>query len=118
VAVFAFAPPWLSARFSQHVLDGSSSPASDLRWARRLDPLSVQPYLVQAAVARTPAEAIPPLQTAARKQPRSVEVRFELAQAYVRAKRRREGLRELRAALRLEPGAPAIEQALGRLEDR
>ena len=118
VAILAFAPPWLSARLSGHALEGSSSPASNLRWARRLDPLSVQPYLVQAAIARMPAEAIPPLQKAARKQPRSVEVRFELAQAYVRANRRREGLRELRAALRLEPGAPAIEQALGRLEHR
>ena len=118
VAVFAFAPPWLSGRLSQHVLEGSSSPASDLRWARRLDPLSVQPYLVQADVAPTAAAAIPPLQKAARKQPHSVEVRFELALGYVRAKRTRAALRELHAALRLEPGAPAIEQALRRVQHR
>ena len=118
VALFAFAPPWLSARLSQHALEGSSSPASDLRWARRLDPLSVQPYLVEADVARTAAAAIPPLQKAARKQPRSVEVRFELALGYLRAKRTRAALRELHAALRLEPGAPAIDQALRRVQRR
>ena len=65
VAVLAFAPPWLSSRLSSHALEGSSSPASDLRWARRLDPLSVEPYLVQAKIAPTPAAALEPLRKAA-----------------------------------------------------
>jgi O-antigen ligase len=118
VAVFAFAPPWLSSRLSQHVLEGSSSPASDLRWARRLDPLSVAPYLAEAAVARSPGAAIPPLRKAAEKQPRSVEVRFELGVAYLRAHHVQEARRELRKALSLEPGAPAIELALRRVPRR
>jgi O-Antigen ligase len=117
-AVLAFAPPWLSARFSNHALESSSSPASDLRWARRLDPLSVEPYLVQSKIAPTPAAALEPLQKAVAKEPRSVDVHFELALGYVRAHRLRAARRELQRALRLEPGAPAIEQALSRLTRR
>jgi hypothetical protein len=117
-AVLAFTPPWLSSRFSSHALGSSSSPASDLRWARRLDPLSVEPYLVQAEIAPTPAAALKPLLKAAAKEPRSVDVRFELGLGYARAHRLRAARRELRLALRLEPGAPTIEQALSRLRRR
>ena len=117
-AVLAFAPPWLSSRLSSHALEGSSSPASDLRWARRLDPLSVEPYLVQAKIAPTPAAALEPLRKAAAKEPRSVDARFELALGYLRAHRLTAARRELRLALRLEPGAPAIEQALRRVQHR
>jgi hypothetical protein len=118
LALLAFAPPWLSARLSSHALEGSSSPASDLRWARRLDPLSVEPYFVQAQIAPTPAAALAPLRRAAAKEPRSVDARFELALGYLRAHRPAAARRELRLALRLEPGAPAIEQALSRVQRR
>jgi tetratricopeptide (TPR) repeat protein len=118
VALFAFMPPWLSARLSTHALEGSSSAASDLRWARRLDPLSVEPYVIEAHIARSPAAAIPPLRKAAEKEPRAVEVRYELGLAYLRAGRLPEARRELRAALALEPGAPAIERALRRVPRR
>ena len=118
VAVLAFAPPWLSSRLSSHALEGSSAPASDLRWARRLDPLSVEPYLVAANIAPTPAAALAPLRQAAAKEPRSVDVRFELALGYLRAHRLAAARRELHLALMLEPGAPAIEQALSRVQHR
>jgi O-antigen ligase len=118
VALLAFLPPWLSSRLSTHALEGSSSAASDLRWARRLDPLSVEPYVIQAHIARSPAAAIPPLRKAAEKEPRGVEVRYELGLAYLRAGRIPEARRELRAALALEPGAPAIERALRRVPRR
>ena len=117
-AVLAFAPPWLSSRLSSHALEGSSVPASDLRWARRLDPLSVEPYLVAANIAPTPAAALAPLRKAAVKEPRSVDVRFELALGYLRAHRLAAARRELHLALMLEPGAPAIEQALSRVQHR
>ncbi len=115
VALILFAPPWLSATLSSNALDGSSSSGSDLRWARRLDPLSVEPYVVAASLARTPAEAIPPLREAARKEPRSVDQRFQLGLAYLRANRRADARRELQAALRLEPGEPSIERAIRRV---
>ena len=117
-ALLAFAPPWLSSRFSNHALESSSSPASDLRWARRLDPLSVEPYFVQAKIAPTPAAALEPLRKAVAKEPRSVDARFELALGYLQAHRLPAARRELRLALRLEPGAPAIEQALSRAQRR
>jgi O-Antigen ligase len=115
VALVLFAPPWLSATLSSSALDGSSSPGSDLRWARRLDPLSVEPYVVAASLARTPGEAVPPLQKAARKEPRSVDARFQLGLAYLQANRRAAARRELQAALRLEPGEPSIERAIRRV---
>ena len=118
LALLAFGPPWLSARLSSHALSGSSSAASDLRWARRLDPLTVEPYMVESHIANTRADAILPLRQAAAKEPRAVEVRFELGLAYLRARRLREARRELRVALALEPGAPAIEQALKRVTRR
>ncbi|HEY7018493.1 MAG TPA: tetratricopeptide repeat protein [Gaiellaceae bacterium] len=112
VALLALLPPWLSARLSSHALESSSSTASDLRWARRLDPLSVDPYLVQAQIAPTPAAALPPLRKAVAKEPRSADVRFELGQAYLRAGRPADARRELRAALALDPQADAIRRAL------
>lgn len=111
-ALLAFTPPWLSARLSAQALN-SGSP-SDLRWARRLDSLSVEPYLVRAAIAPAPAAALPPLQAAVRKEPRSADLRFELGLAYERAGRRVAARRALEAALRLEPGEDSIERALKR----
>jgi tetratricopeptide (TPR) repeat protein len=112
VALIAFVPPWLSARLSAQALDSGSS---SLRWARRLDPLSVRPYLVQASLASHPAEAIPPLRQAVDKEPRSVEVRYSLGLAYARAGRTRDARRELLVARRLDPDESAIQRALERL---
>jgi len=118
VAVLAFAPPWLSARLSDQGLESSSSRASDLRWARRLDPLSVQPYFVEAQTAPTPAAAIAPLRKAVDKQPRSAEARYELGLAYARAGRPADARAQLRAALALSPRAVEIQDALRRVTQR
>ena len=115
VALLAFAPPWLSARYADRAYGDPARAASDLRWARRLDPLSTDPYLAQAALARSPQD-IPPLQAAVRKEPRQVELRFELGLAYLRAGRKADARHELRAALRLYPRSPDIPKALRRAE--
>ena len=47
-----------------------------------------------------------------------MDVRFELALGYLRAHRLAAARRELHLALMLEPGAPAIEQALSRVQHR
>jgi hypothetical protein len=117
-AVLAFAPPWLSARLSDQALESSSSRASDLRWARRLDPLSVQPYFVEAQTAPTPAAAIAPLRLAVDKQRRSAEARYELGLAYARAGRPADARAQLRAALALSPRAVEIQDALRRVTQR
>ncbi|MFL5920685.1 MAG: O-antigen ligase family protein [Gaiellaceae bacterium] len=116
VAVLAFAPSWLSARLSGQALESSASRATDLRWARRLDPLSVEPYFVEAQTAPTAAAALSPLRKAVEKEPRSAEARYELGLAYARAGRRRLARAELRQALALSPRAEEIRAALRRVQ--
>jgi O-antigen ligase/polysaccharide polymerase Wzy-like membrane protein len=113
LALFAFAPPWLSARYSDRAYGDADRAASDLRWAKRLDPLAPAPYEAQAALASSPKD-IPPLQAAVRKEPRRVELRYALALAYLRADRRAAARRELRAALELYPRSDDLRRALRR----
>jgi hypothetical protein len=101
VTVLAFTPVWLSARLTERGLERSS--LDDLRWAQRLDPLSVQPLLAKATLAPTPEEQIPPLEDALAKEPRSAAIHFLLGEAYLAAGRRQEAVRQLEAALRLSP---------------
>ena len=109
VAVIAFVPPWLSARLSAR---------DQIHWAKRLDPLSVDPYVEQAARARTPREAAAALEQAVRKEPRVVELRFDLALAYVRAREPQRARAELLQARRLDPREPRIQDALKSLPKR
>ncbi len=69
VAFGAFGLPWLSARFTQSALDDPPHAASDLRWAKRLDPLTVDPYLAAATLAPGSEEAVAALRKAVSKQP-------------------------------------------------
>ena len=111
LAVFAFAPPWLSDRYTNLAYAHPAQASSDLRRARFFDPLSTAPYEAQAALARGPAE-IPPLRTAVRKEPRQVDLHFELAQAYLRAGRKAAAIRELQVALELDPHSDDVARAL------
>jgi hypothetical protein len=115
-AVLAFLPPWLSSQLSSHAL-ATGSP-SGLHWARKLDPLSVEPYRVEAAIAPTPQDALPPLLAAVRKEPRSADLHFELGIAYERAGRRDAARRAIQEALRLEPREDSIVAALKRISRR
>lgn len=110
-AVVAFVPPWLSSRITSGVLAGDTRVES-LRWARALDPLSVEPYLAEAAVARRPEDAIPPLERAVEKEPRAVSNRYLLGRAYLAAGRRAEARAELLAARALFPRDEDIRKAL------
>jgi O-Antigen ligase len=103
VVVALFVPPWLSARLTVR---------GQIAWAKRLDPLAVEPYVAASARAPTPRAAIPPLLDAVRKEPRVVELRFALAQAYERAGKVRAARRELLQAKRLDPREPRIDEAL------
>jgi len=114
VALVAFVPPWLSARLTSRAFT-AEQPAGDLRWAKRLDPLSVEPYLAEAALASSPRAATPPLAAAVRKEPRSVELRYDLALAYVRTREWRRARAELLAARRIDRREPRIAEALKNL---
>ncbi len=113
VAVLVFAPVWTSARITAEELDNpGSDPHADLAWARRLDPLSTDPLVAEAELAARPADAIPPLEQAADREPRSAAVRYQLGQALLRAGRRAEARTELEAAKALSPRDSVIQDAL------
>jgi hypothetical protein len=117
LALLVFAPPWLSARLTeQATASGGAAAQSDLRWARRLDPISVEALLAEARLAASPPEAIPPLERAAEKEPRSVGVRYLLGITYLAAGRREDARAELLAAQELFPDDRLIRQALQRAQ--
>ncbi len=112
LALLAFAPPWLSARLVSHAENNPASAGTDLRWARRLDPLSLDPLFARADLTTSPAKAIPPLEEAVRMEPRAVEAQYRLGMAYLSAGRRINARSHLREALRLDPGDSLIIKAL------
>ena len=104
VALLAFSPPWLSSRFVERAYDApTAGEARDaLRWARRLDPLSIDPYLAETTLVDSPAD-IAPLRRAVAKEPRNVDWRFLLGLALLDAGRTEDARRELRIAVALAP---------------
>ena len=114
-AVALLVPPFLSARLTQHAAQSPAGASGALRWAERLDPVSVEPLLVRAQV--VPGEGLRALAEAARKEPRSVRVRYAHGTALLAARRFGDAERELRAAERLSPGEPLIEAALAQARD-
>ncbi len=115
VALLAFSPPWLSARFVERAYDAPTVTAARdaLGWARRLDPLSLDPYLAETTLGDAAAD-ITPLRRAVAKEPRSADMRFVLGLALLNAGRKEDARRELRIALALAPREEAIRQALER----
>jgi O-Antigen ligase len=113
VALLAFSPPWLSSRLVERAYDAptASEARDNLRWARRLDPLSVDPYLAETTLVDSPAD-IPPLRRAVAKEPRSAELRFLLGLALLDAGRDEDARSELRIARALSPRDEAIQNAL------
>jgi hypothetical protein len=114
IGLFAFAPPWLSARIiNDELQQPGADPHADLRWARRLDPISTEPLLAEGEL-ETGAKAIPPLADAADREPRAAGTRYLLGVAYLDAGRRDDAVRELREARRLSPRDEQIAKALRR----
>jgi hypothetical protein len=113
VALVAFAPPWLSSRLVDRAYDApaAAAAANDLRWARRLDPLAVEPLIAESALATPPAN-LAPLRRAVAKQPRDSELRYLLGLALLDLKRSAAAQRELGIALELSPRDEAILAAL------
>ena len=110
LALIAFAPPWLAAKLVHRGVANRS--ASDLRWAHRLDPVSIDPWIGEAEIASTPAAALAPLLQAERRAPRSLAVHYLLGSVYYNAGRKGDAQRAFEAALRLHPHDGAVERAL------
>jgi O-antigen ligase len=114
VALLGFAPPWLSARFTDRAYGETAvAQTSTLHWAERLDPLSVGPFLAQAGLASSPYD-IPPLERAVAKQPGDSEVHYLLGLADMNAHRLTAARGQLSIAERLSPNDPVIRAALVR----
>jgi hypothetical protein len=113
VALLAFAPPWLSSRLVNRAYDAptAAAAANDLRWARRLDPLAVEPLIAESSLAAPPAN-LAPLRRAVAKQPRDSELRYLLGLALLDLHKNEAARRELRIALELSPRDAAILAAL------
>jgi O-antigen ligase len=116
LAVGAYGPPWVSARLTAAAARNPTDAAQDLRWARRLDPLSVEPLAVAASLAASPRDALPPLRKAVAKQPRDASLHYRLGRTLLKAGERREARIELLAAQRLNPRDPIIARALRAVE--
>ncbi len=114
-ASICFMPPWLASRLTDQGLVRGQAGRESLDWARRLDPLAVDPLLAQAELARSPIEALPPLRTAVRREPESAALRYFLGLALARAGRRSEAIAELEEARRLYPRGTEIREAMRRL---
>jgi hypothetical protein len=110
-AVLAFAPPWLAHRYVL-AAHSTSTPAVDLSRARRLDPLSLEPYWEAWNLATTDEQRAKALEGARRVQPQSVAVLFQLALVYRRLGRRADAARSLIRAHVLDPREAAIRKAL------
>lgn len=110
-AVFVFAPPWLADRFVAAAYQ-TSRPSADLRRARRLDPLSLEPYWAAWRLSSSPAQAAAALEQARRIEPRSVVVLYQLALDDERLGRKQEAIAALKRAQTLAPREPAIRKAL------
>jgi tetratricopeptide (TPR) repeat protein len=111
LALLVFAPPWLANRLTVHASASSDGAAAQLRWARRLDPLSTAPLFAQARLAGSPGD-IAYLRKAVEKEPRRPEGHYHLGLAYLEAGQREAGRRELQEALRLNPRDELIANAL------
>lgn len=115
LAVLAFAPPWIAARYTQRAVDrGLPAATDDLRRARFLDPLSTEPLLVESVLAPGRSARIDALERAAEREPASVRVQYRLGIALLEAGRKREARVALLRAQRLYPREELIDQALRR----
>jgi hypothetical protein len=113
VAVLAaFGPPWLSDRYVSHALAHPADAQSDLRRARRLDPLSTEPLLAEWALAPSARAAIPPLVRAADKEPRLPDLWYRLGRQYLQAGQRARARAALERALALDPNDDVVLTAL------
>lgn len=114
-AALAFSPPWLSSRLVQRAYDQPTLGAAqdDLRWARRLDPLAINPLLAESALVGPPGN-VRLLRRAVAKQPRNAELHYLLGLALIDAGQREAAVSELRIAHARSPRDEAIQSALER----
>jgi len=113
LALALFVPALLAGRLTERALTTPVTAERDLRWARTLDPVSVEPLVAEGRVAEE-GKALAALAKAARKEPRSVRVRYLYGLRLLDAGRAAAATRELEAARLLSPNDLLIEATLRR----
>jgi tetratricopeptide (TPR) repeat protein len=113
-------PPWISARLTDNVQAAGGGPdaASDLKWARRLDPLSLVPDFVEARYAGSVEEAARALERAVEKEPRYGVGHYHLGVLYLRLGRYDDARSSLQRAAELIPGDATVQLALAQTRRR
>jgi hypothetical protein len=104
--------PLLSARITEDAL--RSGDAGGLATARRLDPLSVDPWIAEASLARSDGARIDALRNGLERESRSIALRVLLGRTLLDAGRRNEAIAVLEDARRLDPRGEVVVDALAR----
>jgi hypothetical protein len=112
VSLIAFVPPWLASRYEQRALKGGDGVKGDIAWAKRLDPLAIEPYLAEATWSPNLEASVVSLRKAVKLQPRSFAARYLLGINLLKIGRLAEGREQLYAAYKLSPRDPYVQQAL------
>lgn len=113
VALLAFLPPWYAQRLTDQALAGRSrDPASSLRLAHRLDPISTAPLIAEAALASSSRDQLRYLREAARREPRVVQTQYFLGSVLLNTGHKAEARRVFEHAAKLDPRNQAVARAL------
>jgi hypothetical protein len=114
VALLLFAPPYVASTYVQAAYRSPANAAADLRWAHRLDPLSLDPYFARWRTAPTRRAQIAALEDARRAEPDNVAAAYQLGLAELAAGNKAAAHRALLDARRLDPRDPVVASALRR----
>ncbi len=112
LALIAFVPPWLATNYAKRAARGGPGLDGDITWAKRLDPLSIEPYVAQARWSGTLEGALAPLAKAVEIQPRSVAARYLYGIDLLKVGRLPEAHEQLFRAWQLSPRDPYVNAAL------
>jgi hypothetical protein len=112
LVALAAVPPLLSARITEDAL--RTGDPDGLAAARRLDPLSVDPWIAEFTLARSDRARLDALRNGLEREPRSTALHLLLGRTLLEADRRDEALLELEEAQRLDPRSEEIAAALER----
>ncbi len=112
VSLIAFVPSWLAANYAQRAAKGGVGLQSDIDWSKRLDPLSIEPYVAEARWSGSLNNALVPLGQAVDLQPRSVAARYLYGIDLLKVGRLAEAHDQLFRAWQLSPRDPYVNAAL------
>jgi O-antigen ligase len=115
LALVAFLPPWLAADYAARAARGGVGLESDITWSKRLDPLSIEPYVAEARWSGTQG-ALVTLRQAVALQPRSVAARYLYGTDLLKAGKVAAARQQLFRAWQLSPRDPFVNAALRRAQ--